>query len=82
MKTLSLTILSPARQLYRGDVSTVTLPGIDGEFSILYQHAPLIAQLKAGNIVFKPVGSNQVETLSITGGFAEVVNNSVSVCVS
>jgi len=77
---MKLEILSPERSLYIGEVDVVTLPGTLGRFTVLQDHAPLVSSLKEGIIRIKPYEGEEKE-LSIKGGFVEVRQNVVSVCV-
>ena len=45
-----LEVITPDEVLYKGDVSQVILPGLDGSFGILNSHAPLISALANGNV--------------------------------
>ncbi len=45
-----LEVITPDEVLYKGNVSQVVLPGLDGSFGILDSHAPLISALAKGNI--------------------------------
>lgn len=45
-----LTIVSP-REKWEQDVDSVTIPSIDGELTILYNHAPIMGRLGEGQIV-------------------------------
>ncbi|MBO8478519.1 MAG: hypothetical protein IAB80_06505 [Bacteroidetes bacterium] len=74
-----LTISSPEAHLLGQMVNAVTLPGITGKFCVLHDHAPLIAALGDGDIEYK-VGE-ETQTLHVKSGFAEVSDNTVSVCV-
>ena len=77
--SLKLRIVSPERIVFVGDVDSVTVPGTTGEFQVLPNHAPLISSLEAGNVVYDcPEGRKEV---TIAGGYAEVQNNNVSLCV-
>lgn len=82
MKTgLHLSIVSPEKEIYNGEVSSVTLPGTMGVFSILPGHAPIVSSLKEGKVSY--VTDEGVEhTLDIHGGFVEMSNEEASVCVS
>jgi F-type H+-transporting ATPase subunit epsilon len=40
---MKLEIISPEKTYFKGDVDSVTLPGILGPFQILNNHAPLIS---------------------------------------
>ncbi len=79
MKELRLDIVSPEKQLFQGEVERVTLPGTRGSFSILPHHAPIVSSLGAGTLSYVVKGEEQ--TLDIQGGFVEMSDNEVSVCV-
>lgn len=75
---MKLEIITPDKKLYSGDVTAVKLPGADGSFGILNNHAPIIASLKKG-IVKVTESSNKVENFEINGGVVEVQNNNIIV---
>jgi F-type H+-transporting ATPase subunit epsilon len=76
---MKLQILTPDQVVFEGDnVTLVQLPGIDGSFEIMNDHAPLISVLKKGDIkVLTKDGSPRL--FSINGGVIEVLNNKVQV---
>ena len=74
-----LHIVSPERTLVEQAVSSVTLPGTIGPFMVLRNHAPIISSLEKGEIVY--VSEGRESRLPISGGFAEVRDNQVDVCV-
>ncbi|SHG72288.1 F0F1 ATP synthase subunit epsilon [Winogradskyella jejuensis] len=45
-----LEIVSPEATLFSGEVTSVTVPGANGEFEMLNSHAPIVSILKAGNV--------------------------------
>ncbi len=45
-----LEIVSPEATLFAGDVTSVTVPGINGEFQMLKDHAPIVSLLQEGNV--------------------------------
>lgn len=51
-----LEIVSPEATLFSGEITSVSVPGIDGEFQMLTNHAPIVSLLAKGNI--KIVGTN------------------------
>ncbi|PID95599.1 MAG: ATP synthase F1 subunit epsilon [Bacteroidetes bacterium] len=75
---MKLDILTPDQKIYSGEVSLVQLPGVDGLFEILNNHAPMIAALGKGRI---KIESNQANTefIEIDGGMLEVKDNHVLV---
>lgn len=80
MKVLQLTIVSPEKELFNGEVENVTLPGMMGLFTILPQHAPIVSSLRAGTLSYV-TKDGEVHTQEINGGFIEMNDNNVSVCV-
>ena len=76
---MDMTIATPEGIVFEGKVESVKFPGASGAFMVLPRHAPLISALNIGKIVYTQVG--EVNELSIKGGFVEVKNNVISVCV-
>ena len=58
-------IVSPEKTLFKGDVSSVHLPGSEGSFQILNNHAPIVSTLKEGLIKLKGKFDNKSENLNI-----------------
>lgn len=86
VKELHLVILSPEKTLFDGPVKWIDLPGEAGRFQILVNHASIISSLTEGEIKYQ-CGEAQfrvkrdIQELKIKGGFVEVKNNQVSICV-
>lgn len=76
---LQLKIVSPERIEFTGEVESVLVPGTMGQFEILTDHAPIISTLSNGVVEYK-VKDGKVQ-LDILGGFVEVRQNEVSLCV-
>lgn len=77
---MQLDILTPEQNIYSGNVYGVQLPGIEGSFEILENHAPMIATLGKGKMkIIKDKNTN--EMFDISGGFVEVLNNKTSVLI-
>ena len=72
---LKLKIVTPERVEFDGEVAQVVVPGTQGQFEILTNHAPIISTLQKGMVVYD---GNE---LQILGGFVEVQKNEVSLCV-
>ncbi len=81
MKELELKLISAEKTLFQGKVLYVKLPGTEGNFSIHPNHAPLISSLKEGEVVYEAESGGQPETVAISSGFVEVLQNVVTVCV-
>lgn len=45
-----LEIVTPEASIFRGEVESVTVPGVDGEFQMLNNHAPIVSLLQEGKI--------------------------------
>ena len=75
---MRLEIITPETTLFAGEVSLVQLPGIDGSFEILDNHAPLISVLTAGKMKIQDA-SKQTQFFDIKGGVVEVLFNKVLV---
>jgi F-type H+-transporting ATPase subunit epsilon len=74
---LQVDIITPERNLYSGSANAVQLPGTEGLFQILTNHAPLMASLTAGTV--KIEGAKGSELVAIDGGVVEVSGNTVTV---
>lgn len=74
---MHLEIITPDRKVFEGEVTSVRFPGADGSFEVLNNHAPLIAALKAGEVML--TGAAGREVIRIEGGVVEVLRNNVIV---
>lgn len=74
---LQLEVVTPERRVLSEPVSSVTVPGRNGEMQILPGHAALISELKTGVLTYSQDGSSQ--QLHVSGGFVEVSDDRVSV---
>ena len=67
---LNVSLVSPERELYSGQVDQVDLPGTEGNLGILPDHAPLMAAIRTGAITIYD-GQDQTQFF-VQGGFADV----------
>jgi len=87
-----LEIVTPEATLYSGEVTSVAVPGVNGEFQMLDNHAPIVSILGKGNVKIygtidldKSVadkfskGTNNETLLAINSGTIEMKNNKVIV---
>ena len=70
-------IITPDKELFKGEATSITVPGVDGSMGFLENHAPLITVLKAGEVKVR-TNADQ-ESFSVKGGVVEVMNNTVLV---
>lgn len=75
---MNLEITTPDETLFKGEVMLIQLPGIDGSFEIMDNHAPLISVLKKGIIKIK-INSEDEDYYEVKGGVVEVLENKVLV---
>lgn len=68
---LHFSLVSPARELFSGEVDHVIAPGSDGEFGVLVNHAPFMTTLKNGMVRVEDNGETTMR-LFVRGGFADV----------
>ena len=79
MNTFNLEVVTPTRNLEEMVVSYVRCPGLDGSFGIMANHQEGIFSLDIGEIMIKT--KSETKYLSTSGGFAEIVNDGVSILV-
>ncbi|MBT6808280.1 MAG: ATP synthase F1 subunit epsilon [Flavobacteriales bacterium] len=73
-----LEIITPESKLFTGEITSVKLPGMDGEFEILNNHAPIISTLSKGVIRITD-NDNNTEKFEVNGGVIEMQNNKIIV---
>lgn len=77
---MELIALTPEKELFSGKISSVKVPGINGQFEILNGHAPIVAALAKGEVRILDEGGSKT-TFNINKGFVEVLNNEVSLLI-
>ena len=79
MADLHFELVTPDRLVMADDVYMVVVPGTEGEEGIMAGHAPYMTTLKDGEVaVYRSAGA-QPERISVTGGFAEVSEQGLTV---
>ena len=74
---LKLNIVTPAKQLVSAEVDQVNAPGSEGDLGILYDHAPILTNLRSGQLSYEVDG--ETIALVVSGGYLEVTDNRVTV---
>lgn len=74
---IALEIVTPERLVFSEKVDEVILPGTEGYLGVLPGHAPLLTRLDTGRITYRKGGATGY--LAVSGGFAEVLRDGVSV---
>lgn len=75
---MNLEIVTPDSKVFEGEITSIALPGIDGSFQILNNHAPIVSALGTGKMTVVDA-ENQSKEYSISGGVVEMNNNKVIV---
>lgn len=74
---MKVDIITPEQQMTLEDVNLVQLPGVDGLFEILNNHAPLISVLGKGRAKIDVKG--EIKFYTIQKGVVEVLRNHVKI---
>ena len=74
---LILNIVTPEKQLVADEVDQVNVPGTEGDLGILYDHAPLLTNLRSGQLSYEKDG--ETVAIVVSGGYLEVTDNRVTV---
>lgn len=77
---MELIILSPQNTECKAEVKSVSLPGENGQFTVLCDHASLISNLMPGTIAYQLADGSHHE-YEIRGGVADIMNNTIRVCI-
>ena len=77
MGTLQLEVVTPDKTVFSAEVEMAVCPGVEGEFGVLPQHVSMLSALKIGDLRYRVNGKD--ENVFISGGFADVNNNVLSV---
>ncbi len=81
---LRVRLVTPERTLFDHAAATVELPAKNGYMEVLYGHAPLMAELGAGDVTLRggPDGPESVSRYNVSWGFAEVLPDRVTILAS
>ncbi len=74
---LELSLVTPGRELVADKVDQVNIPASEGDIGILYDHAPIITTLRPGPLSYQK--GNETVELVVSGGYAEVTDNRVTI---
>ena len=75
---MKMEIITPDKKLFEGDASLVRVPGTNGSFEILKNHAPIISTLEPGQVKIKTSAGDE-KFFDIGGGIIEVKNNKITI---
>ena len=69
---MQLEIVSPEKTIFSGDAKSVYLPGSEGHFQVLNNHAPIVSTLKKGEILIDGVDNQESDFLDFSNGKASL----------
>ena len=75
-KSLTLELVTPEKVAMSAQADAVVLPAFEGEMGVLPDHAPFLVQLKMGEV--RVTRGGETTRFAVSGGFAEVRDNKVS----
>jgi F-type H+-transporting ATPase subunit epsilon len=76
---LQLRLVTPERMLVDTTVDAVELPARNGYIEVLYGHAPLLAELGAGDVTLHGAGDGAGDRYNVAWGFVEVLPERVTI---
>ena len=77
-ESLYLEVITPSKIVFKGNIESITIPGVQGSFQVLRNHAPIISIFEIGLVKIK-VNPNTVKYFATAGGTVEVLRNNVLV---
>jgi F-type H+-transporting ATPase subunit epsilon len=72
-----LEVVTPDRLVLSTEADVVVCPGVEGQFGVLPGHIPFLSALEIGEMYYRKGG--QIEYLAVSGGFAEVTGEKVTI---
>jgi F-type H+-transporting ATPase subunit epsilon len=77
MANFRFELVSPEKLLFSGEVQQVDVPGIEGDFGVLADHAPIVTTVRPGILTVHT--ADGVQKIVVLGGFAEVSKDGLTV---
>ena len=77
MEGLRLDIVTPDKVVLNAEVDYVGASGVDGQFGLMPQHAPLLSALTVGDLYYRQ--GNETHWVFVSGGFAQISDNKVTI---
>lgn len=47
---MNISVLTPDKEVFVGTIQSVKVPGVNGEFQVLHNHAPVVSALNGGRV--------------------------------
>ena len=74
-----LEVVTPDRKVLSAEADVVVCPGVEGQFGVLFGHIPFLSALEIGEMYYRD--GAKTEHVSVSGGFAEISGNKVTIVV-
>jgi F-type H+-transporting ATPase subunit epsilon len=81
MQSMDISIISPEQDIFKGRAEMVVIPGEDGDFTAMYEHAPIITYLRPGRLEVIEDEKKEIITYFVRGGFVKVEENQCLIMV-
>ncbi len=78
---MELVVLTPEKKYFSGNIKSITVPGVSGEFEVLENHAPLVSAIGEGRVKIIKTDGESVN-FEVNRGFLEVINNDLALLVN
>ena len=78
MAAFTFELVSPEKILFSGDVEQVVVPGTEGDFAVLKDHAPVMSALRPGVLSYTDT-KGTTETVFVRGGFVDATASLLTV---
>lgn len=73
---MKIEIITPDQKVFEGDIRSVRVPGKNGSFQVLKDHAPIVSTLDNGTVIMVDHDAKET-TFEISGGLIEVKANKI-----
>lgn len=80
MKLLNIEVFTPSKAVYNNKAVSVTVPGAQGSFQILFNHAPILSSLDIGKVKIEEEDGKKLD-FATGGGTVEVIKNKILLLV-
>jgi len=77
---MQISVLTPDKEIFDGNITSVKVPGVSGQFEVLNNHAPIVSALGGGEVRLIKENGEKI-TFKIEKGFIEVLKNKVALLV-
>jgi len=78
---MNIVVLTPDKEVFQGEIKSVKVPVVGGQFQLLRGYAPLVSALDEGEVSIEKTDGQKM-TFGINQGFVEVLRNEISLLVT